>query len=302
MFEGILWFGSEPDPFFNGLLIRVNPWLHWDLHFGGNAVAIRLATKIQGPVAVIGDVHGQVDKLEAVLEQVVELPDFENRWVVFIGDFVDRGPDGKAAIDRFLKLLKRHPKTTALMGNHEFAMCAALGWLPVPEYTHWAERWTDHYDADATFASYGVEIGDLKALADSVPASHRDLLSNLPWVIEHPQYLFVHAGLDPNTPFDVQLRILQKKDFTLNRPQWLCSKGLVETDPPPDCPFAVVSGHVKVPSVQIRPKRILIDTTGGLDGDLSCVLLPEKKVITSAGGSATTAVTGGDKSWWKFWG
>jgi len=245
-------------------------------------------------------VHGQVEKLQAVLEQVAELPDFQNRWLVFIGDFVDRGPDCKSAVDLFLSVLKRHSKTTAIMGNHEFAMSAALGWFPTPDYAHWGERWIDHYDSDPTFASYGVEMGDLKALGESVPHSHRDLLSNLPWVVEHPQYLFVHAGLDPNQPFDVQLRILQKKDFTLNRPQWLCSKSFVETDPPPDCPFAVVSGHVKVPRVQFRPKRILIDTTGGLEGELSCVLLPEKKIITSSGAMQTAGA--GGKTWWKFWG
>jgi serine/threonine protein phosphatase 1 len=265
-------------------------------------VPIKLATRIQGPVAVIGDVHGQVEQLDAVLEQLVELPDFQNRWVVFIGDFVDRGPDSKSAVDIFLSLLKRHPKTTAIMGNHEFAMCAALGLLPVPEYAHWAERWLDHYDAEPTLSSYGVEGNDLAALAEKMPSTHRELLPNLPWVVEHPQYLFVHAGLDPNTPFEVQLRILQKKDFTLNRPQWLCSKSFVELDPPNDCPVAVVSGHVRVPNVQFRPKRILIDTTGGLEGDLSCVLLPEKKVITSAGPAHAVTADAGGKTWWKFWG
>jgi serine/threonine protein phosphatase 1 len=264
-------------------------------------VAIKLATKIQGPVAVIGDVHGHVDKLQAVLEQLVELPDFEQRWVVGIGDFVDRGPDSCAAVDLFLNLLRRHSRTTAIMGNHEFAMCAALGWLPVPEYTHWSKHWVNHYDSEVTCESYGVEAGDLQALAAQMPANHRDFLTNLPWVVEHPQYLFVHAGLDPTVPFQVQLRILQKKDFTLNRPQWLCSKSFVETDPPPDCPVPVVSGHVKVPAVTMRPKRILIDTTGGFEGELSCVLLPEKKIITSAGASVPVGA-GGGKSWWKFWG
>ena len=264
-------------------------------------MGIKLATKIQGPVAVIGDVHGQVDKLQAVLEQLVELPDFQNRWVVFIGDFVDRGPDSKAAIDVFLGLLRQHAKTTAIMGNHEFAMCAALGWLPVAEYTHWSEDWVEHYDSDVTFSSYDAEPADLTQLAANVPPKHRELLTNLPWAVEHPQYLFVHAGLDPNVPFQVQLRILQQKDFSLNRPQWLCSKSLVERDPPADCPVAVVSGHVKVPAVQFRPKRILIDTSGGFDGELSCVLLPEKKIITSIG-AATPVGAGGGKSWWRFWG
>jgi serine/threonine protein phosphatase 1 len=274
----------------------------WILEFvlnRGVLVGIRFATKIQGPVAVIGDIHGHVEKFQAILEQLVELPDFEHRWIVCIGDFVDRGPDSQGAIDLFLDLLRRHPKTTAIMGNHEYAMAAALNWLPVGDYTNWGERWVAHYDSDVTCSSYGVESGQLTELAAQIPPSHRDFMTNLPWVVEHPQYLFVHAGLDPNAPFDVQLRILQKKDYTLNRPQWLCSKAFVETDPPPDCPLTVVSGHVKVPNVQMRPKRILLDTTGGFEGELSCVLLPEKKVLTSGGSYAT--VGGGGKTWWKFW-
>lgn len=265
-------------------------------------MSIKLPTRIQGPVAVVGDVHGHVDKLHAVLEQLQALPDFEQRWLVFIGDFVDRGPDPKGAVDLFLSVLKHHPRTTAIAGNHEFAMGAALGWLPVADFTHWGERWVAHYDAETTFESYGAPHGDIAALAQKAPQRHRELLAGLPWAVWHPQFVFVHAGLDPATPFDVQRRILDQKDFTLNHPQWLCSKSYVDTDPPPDCPVPVVSGHVKVPAVQIRPRRILIDTCGGFDGDLSCVLLPEKRVISSAGPAAPALAGGEGKSWWKFWG
>lgn len=268
-------------------------------------MSVSLATKINGPVTVIGDVHGQVDKLEAVLDQLAARPDFQQRWLVFIGDFVDRGPDPKGAVDLFLRLLKQHPRTTAIAGNHEFGMAAALGWYPTAEFAMWSEHWVNHYDSETTFASYGVAHGDLAALNAACPAAHRDLLANLPWAVEHPLFLFVHAGLDPYAPFDMQLRILRQRDFSLNRPQWLCSKSFVDADPPFDCPVPVVSGHVRVPMVQLRPRRILIDTTGGSDGELSAVLLPERRVITSAGPmeparmAAATAAEG--KTWWRFW-
>lgn len=259
------------------------------------------ATRIQGPVAVIGDVHGHVEKLQAVLEQLAARPDFAQRWVVFIGDFVDRGPDPKGCLDMVLSLMRQHSRTTAVMGNHEFAMAGGLNWLPVPEFADWGKRWVDHYDSEPTFSSYGAMEGDLADLAAKVPDKHRQMLSDLPWAVEHPQYLFVHAGLDPNTPFEVQMRILRQKDFSLNRPPWLCSKSFVDSDPPPDCPVPVVSGHVKVPAVQLRPKRILLDTTGGFDGELSCVLLPEKQILTSAGPVEAAATASGGRSWWKIW-
>lgn len=267
-------------------------------------------TKIQGPIAVIGDVHGQVDKLQVVLERLAKLPEFQHRWVVFIGDFVDRGPDPKKAIDMVLEFANQHPRTTAIMGNHEFAMCSALGWLPGGEGSVWSQRWVSHYSPEPTFESYGAAIGDLADLAAKVPAAHRDFLVNLPWCVEHPQLLFVHAGLDPNIPFGVQMRILQQKDFSLNRPQWLCEKSFVEVDPPMDCPVALVSGHVKVEEVVIRPRRILMDTTGGESGDLSCVLMPERRVINSSTKEQTTVrpdlnrppvAAGGSSAWWKIW-
>ncbi len=261
-----------------------------------------LPTRIEGPVAVIGDVHGQTDKLWRVLERLQSLPDFVQRWVVFIGDFVDRGPDPRGAVETAIRVRQAHPRTTAIMGNHELAMLGALRLIDVPEYSNWDERWLDHYDAEPTFASYGVDFGDLPALRDALPPAHVEFLTRLPWTVEHPQYLFVHAGLEPHTPFGMQLQILRARDFTLNRPHWLCSKS-VHDEPPPDCPVTVVSGHVYVPEVTFGDRRILIDTTGGVGGELSCVLLPEQVVLTSSGNvvPAVQPANPRKRSWWKLW-
>jgi serine/threonine protein phosphatase 1 len=264
----------------------------------------QLATRINGPVAVIGDVHGQVDQLLVVLDRLARLPDSENRWIVFIGDLVDRGPDPKGALDVVCDLFLRHSKTTVICGNHELAMAGALGLLPTPEYANWGERWVRDYLSETTFTSFGVEHGNLEGLKASLNERHVELLSNLPWCVEHPQNLFVHAGLDPNTPFEMQIRILRERDFTLNRPPWLCSKTFVNAPSPRDCPLTVVSGHVEVPAVRIEPKRILCDTTGGNGGELSCVLLPERLVLSSGSNPAPQTVEESDKtgkSWWKFW-
>ena len=106
-------------------------------------------------------------------------------------------------------------------------------------------------------------------------------------------------------PFEIQLRILQQKDFSLNRPQWLCEKSFVDMDPPADCPFTVVSGHVKKDEVIIRPRRILVDTTGGDSGELSCVLMPERTVISSSrsekAAKPVSSMASEKTSWWKIW-
>lgn len=266
----------------------------------------RLTSRIDGPVAVIGDVHGQVEQLEIVLDKLRRQRDYEQRWIVFIGDLVDRGPDPHGALEIVSELLATHPRTTVVCGNHELAMAGALKLIPAPDYSNWAPRWLDDYGSETTFDSFGVPHGELSELHEALGDEYRSLLSDLPWVVEHPQYLFVHAGLDPNTPFAMQLRILKQRDYTLNRPQWLCSKSYVTAPVPPDCPVTVVSGHVRMDSVKFSPKRILIDTTGGESGDLSCVLLPENRVITSGDDGSRSrapvgAGAGASKSWWKIW-
>ena len=79
-------------------------------------------SRIDGPVAVIGDVHGQTDKLRRIIAQLAKLPDIHRRWIVFIGDLVDRGPDPAGTVKLYCDLAKQHDKVTWLCGNHELAM------------------------------------------------------------------------------------------------------------------------------------------------------------------------------------
>ena len=236
---------------------------------------------IDGPVAVIGDVHGQLEKLVRIIEQLQDLPDFQERWIVFIGDLVDRGPDSKGVLDLVTTLLHEHPRTTMTCGNHELAMAGSLGLFESPPDNEWATRWLDHYSSQATFESYGATKDNLSELSSLIPDDHVHILRNAPWCIEHPDYFFVHSGLDPEMSFAKQREKLQRPDYSLRRPRWLCSKTLPFHSPPDDCQKIVVSGHARVPRVMFAKKRLLLDTTGGGKGSLSCVLLPEHQVINS---------------------
>ena len=240
-----------------------------------------LQKDIHGPIAVIGDVHGHAEKLQHVLKELSSLSDYQSRWIVFIGDLVDRGPDSRGVIDCALALLKSHPKTTITCGNHELAMAGALNLFDNDEQHQWSDRWLDHYGSAPTFESYGVEPGDLLDLLEVIPRSHLELLKSVPWCVEHPDYFFVHSGLNPKLPFAEQRMILRTRDEANRRPEWLCSKTLPFHSPPQDCSKIVVSGHAFIPQVTFARKRILIDTTGGNTGSLSCVLLPENEVIHS---------------------
>jgi serine/threonine protein phosphatase 1 len=241
------------------------------------------SSAIRGPVAVIGDVHGQTEKLDSILKQLEARGDLSARWIVFIGDLVDRGPDSRGTLDRVAELLRDQEKTTVVTGNHELAMAGALGLVKTPPYADWKNRWLSGFGAEATFRSYGVPFGDCDALARALPDEHAAILQEAPWSVDHPELFFVHAGLDPHMPFSAQKAILQQRDFSLNAPGWLFSKRWPFEPLPPDCDKVVVSGHVPVPTVQMDRKRILCDTTGGVAGELSCVLLPERTVLTSGG-------------------
>ena len=66
----------------------------------------------------------------------------------------------------------------------------------------------------------------------------------------------------------------------------------------------LVSGHVKVDEVIVKPRRILVDTTGGIEGELSCLLMPEGTVISSSDATDEDFAepsSSGRGPWWKFW-
>ncbi len=264
--------------------------------------------RIDGPVAVIGDVHGQTDKLRQIIGQLARLPDIHHRWVVFIGDLVDRGPDPAGVVRIYCDLASQHDRVTWLCGNHEFAMMGSLGMLPTPAYVDFASRWVPNYDTESTFRSWGAPYGDLDALREAIPPKQLQLMRDLPWCIEHPQFLFVHAGLDRNLPFETQLRILRQRDYSLTHPPWLYSKDFIHAGAPLDSPVPIVIGHVPMPRVQFSNGMICTDTGGGSSGELSCVLLPEGDVIQSQSlqpanrtGFAPQPAPPSKKPWWQIW-
>ena len=258
--------------------------------------------RIDGPVAVIGDVHGQTDKLRQIISQLWQYPDMQYRWIVFIGDLVDRGPDPAGTVALYCELAEQHKRVTGLCGNHELAMAGSLGLFEKPDYVDFQDRWLRHYDSHTTFESYGVEHGDLEGLRNALPEEHRRLLADLPWSIEHRDYLFVHAGLDRNMPFETQVMILRERDYTLSHPPWLYSKDFIRMGPPADSPVPIVVGHVPLPEVTFSNGMITTDTSGGIAGELSCVLLPERIVLQSGFAPPRSLnATSRRKPWWKIW-
>ena len=246
-------------------------------------------------MVLIGDVHGQLDLLDRLLERLARRGDFPDRWIVLLGDLVDRGPDPRGVVERVLELMAAHPRTTVICGNHDLAMAGSLELVPVPAEAEWARRWRSGYQCETTFKSYGVAPGDFEGLATAVPDAHKRLLSALPWLVEHPAVICVHAGLTPELPTATQLRILRERDFSLHRPPWLCRQDLGEHVAPGDCRVPIASGHVARRQAHVGSKRILLDCTGGLGGELTGLLLPEYELVTSHSNARPVR-----RRWWPF--
>jgi predicted MPP superfamily phosphohydrolase len=105
--------------------------------------------KIEGKVIAIGDIHGQTKKLKSLWKQIQkEVENLEEYSVVFLGDYVDRGPDTKGTLEFLVQLQQSRPKTYFICGNHDFAAAAFLGLIEAPPGFSFKETWKDHPNND----------------------------------------------------------------------------------------------------------------------------------------------------------
>ena len=209
----------------------------------------------------IGDIHGRSDCLERVHRMIdrdiAERGSRELAVEIYVGDYVDRGPDAKGVIDR---LIARSAATSviALRGNHEILMESFLrGLTPF-------EAWRPLGGLE-TILSYGVDARKLLAtggvnpqhVADKIPAVHLRFLSTLKDRYAIGRYAFVHAGLRPGVPFERQ---------TIDDLAWIRDDFLNCSD---DFGFVVVHGHTPAPNVEFFRNRINIDTGAYVTNRLS---------------------------------
>ncbi|WP_292505240.1 metallophosphoesterase family protein [Methylobacterium sp.] len=142
----------------------------------------------------IGDIHGCADALDRLLALIDHHSAGRPRSLVFLGDYIDRGPDSDAVIARLRALEGCEPGcVTCLMGNHEALLIDAyrtgLG------ATAWLEN-----GGNATLTSFGIDD------PEDMPHELLTWVSGLPTVHADAQRYYVHAGfrpgqsgIDPNT-------------------------------------------------------------------------------------------------------
>jgi len=217
-------------------------------------------------VWAVGDIHGRLDLLQPLVEAIVaDLRDAAatRRVVVFLGDYIDRGPDSRGVIKLLAGLSQvRDIEWRFLKGNHEQAM---LGFLEEPST---GPKWCE-YGGDNALRSYGLRAPDLahkpeawaRVAADlrhKLTTAEMDFLESLEFSLTVGDYFFSHAGARPGVALDRQ----SPEDLMWIRQVFLDSTVGFER--------VVVHGHTPAQAVHADRRRIGIDTkaydTGVLTG------------------------------------
>ena len=198
---------------------------------------------------VIGDIHGCLGALKALMGK---LSLKRNDELLFIGDYIDRGPDPKAVVDYVLELRKSHPgRVTCLLGNHEWML---LNHLDGTDRESWLQN-----GAQTTLASYGGE--------DKIPYAHQEFFHSLPPLHRTDEYLFVHAGIRPGIPLEAQ----STEDLLWIRREFYRYPGRFDQ--------TIVFGHTPLREVLNQEDRIGIDTGCVFGGKLTCLVLPGREFV-----------------------
>ena len=220
-------------------------------------------------VYAVGDIHGRadlLDRLVAGIEADARTRSEPRKVLVYLGDYVDRGPDSRLVIDRLIAQGGDGIERVFLKGNHEDAMLRFLDDAAV------GRSWLG-FGGDATLLSYGVDPFDVPPGATSrfeyvrarfrenLPAEHRAFLEGLASLHAEGGYFFAHAGVRPGVALNRQ----NPEDLMWIREEFLHSRE--------DFGKVVVHGHTIRPRPEVRPNRIGVDTGAVFSDVLTCVVL-----------------------------
>jgi hypothetical protein len=208
---------------------------------------------------IVGDVHGCAEELAQLLDAVAFT---SGDRLVFVGDLVARGPDSLGVLD-----IARTTGAIVVRGNHEQKL---LDWL------EGRERWI------RGVASAKPPIGKMHRDLGRIlrPIDWSLLKSSVLW-LDLPEHdlRVVHAGVDPNVPFEQQksdtlLRVRTVLAPGSKRGQGHVLWGLRYSGPP-----HIVFGHNAAPGLQLHPWATGLDTGCVYGGRLTAMVLSQKQKV-----------------------
>jgi serine/threonine protein phosphatase 1 len=219
----------------------------------------------------VGDIHGESEKLRELLAKLPLQPDDR---VVFVGDYVDRGPDTKGVVDHLIAFSRDHA-CEFLLGNHESMFLDFLGWSGAEYFGGDAFLMNG---GDRTLASYDYfRLSQQEQREFVLPKEHAEFFRRLKLHYREGDYLFVHAGIGRHllgeTDVDWALRRAHVEDLLWDRGS---------ADLPHALGITVVYGHTPSSDFKVRwnpPFSIGIDTGAVYGGRLTAVRLPDETVF-----------------------
>lgn len=208
-------------------------------------------------IFAIGDIHGTADKLSALMEKIPI--DFNSDLLVFIGDYIDRGPSSFEVVDYLVELKKEHPDIVFLKGNHEDML---------QKYLAGNDRFTYLFNGgQKTLDSYLNRKN--KSEFSPIPSSHIDFYESLVLYFQTDDYIFVHAGMRENVPLKQQ----KPQEILWIREDFIHSKF--------DFGKRVIFGHTPFSEPLVQRNKIGIDTGAVYGNQLTCIQLPEEIFFTA---------------------
>lgn len=222
-------------------------------------------------IYAVGDLHGCADLLSGAFD-VIDADLARSRpgrcIEVFLGDYIDRGPDTRLTLDLLIER-RRLRETVFVRGNHESILTS---FLDEPRFlASWGQL-----GGLATLASYGLAMSaddltrreqDIRnAFAAALPSTHNEFLIGLVPSFTCGDFFFTHAGVRPG----VSLGNQSEHDLMWIREPFLSSERSFGK--------MVVHGHTPVREPDVRSSRINIDTGAYATGKLTVLAIEDDRL------------------------
>jgi serine/threonine protein phosphatase 1 len=203
-------------------------------------------------IFAVGDIHGCRLKLDRLLAKLDWRPE-NQETLVFLGDYIDRGPDSFGVVETVLGLKNRYPQEVVLLkGNHEQMF---MNYITGQE--------------EILLTANGVAL-TMRSYSENTPfpVSHYQFYQDLTLHYETTDHIFVHAGLRPGVPLERQ----EENDCLWIREEFL------ESDF--DFGKTIVFGHTPFRQPFILPGRAGLDTGAVFGGPLTCLEVTAGKLYS----------------------
>lgn len=187
------------------------------------------------------DLHGCLATFRYLVEEKLRLRPADELYL--LGDYVNKGPDSRGVLDYLMQLQAAGYRVRCLRGNHDHYLLNAAR-------NPWAAFWW-HAKADRRLTLQSFDVGT----AAEMPERYLNWLDALPYELELPDFVLVHAGYNFALPPEQMRRdwrtMLTTKRFVFD-PSRLGGKRLLH-------------GHVPTPVAQVQAQVAVRAECIGLD-------------------------------------